>query len=75
MMENDMCEVECNYEACNYGNYYRCFPIEADYLTDCSKLHNLSLFKIGDNAYIDPADEYNILGFNNIPDDEANGSR
>ena len=55
MRQNDSCELECNHQSCNYGNYYRCFPYTD--MTDCVNLYQLSLFLIGDNADIDPATE------------------
>ena len=68
MKRNDLCEAECNYASCNYGNYYRCFPVNPDYMTDCAKLTSISLFTIGDLAYIDSSDEFEALGFDSIPD-------
>ena len=73
MKTNDACEAECNFESCNYGNYYRCFPVPKDNLTDWLKLTELSLFIIGDNAYIDPKDEYEKINMLNILKPQIDG--
>ena len=62
MKNNDSCEDECNSEAWNYGNYYRWFPDNQDNFTDWIKLKTQNLFKIGDNAHIEPSDEYEKSG-------------